>query len=301
MERTRKVLLISFTSAVFLCIAVFFWVAMTMSHRSEESVSEIGMIYMSEMNEQIKQKFTAIVDLRMAQVEGIMERTSMKNADYGADMLEDMALSAGIRRFSFLGLYTQGGTCEVVYGTPIEIRDGQSFLNEVAIYGRKISSGVDEDGVPVMVLGVKAAYKMQDGGTSSALVAAIPMSYLESVLVLEREDSLIYSHVIREDGSYVIRTGDASLDNYFDRIMNVFQECRGKQPEDYSRELKAAMAAREDYSALIQVDGIHRHIYCTPLPECDWYLVTVMPYGVLDDALADLAVRGYLPSQAAVQ
>ena len=34
--------------------------------------------------------------------------------------------------------------------------------------------------------------------------------------------------------------------------------------------------------------GEHRHIYCSPIPGSDWYLVTVMPYGQLNEAINNL-------------
>ena len=122
----------------------------------------------------------------------------------------------------------------------------------------------------------------------SALVAGIPMEYLNEALFLEEEGALIYSHVIRADGSYVIRNGDSFRGSYFERMQDLLMEFDGKKPEDYVRELKDAMAAKTDYTTLIMESGIHGHIYCSSLSESDWYLITVMPYGPLDDAINKL-------------
>ena len=35
---------------------------------------------------------------------------------------------------------------------------------------------------------------------------------------MENESSLVYCHVIRRDGSFVIRSGDAFRDSYFERV-----------------------------------------------------------------------------------
>jgi signal transduction histidine kinase/CheY-like chemotaxis protein len=35
-------------------------------------------------------------------------------------------------------------------------------------------------------------------------------------------------------------------------------------------------------------DGEREHIYCTSLPYCEWYLVTIMPYGELDTSISGL-------------
>ena len=38
----------------------------------------------------------------------------------------------------------------------------------------------------------------------------------------------------------------------------------------------------------VLADGQRRHVYCSPLSNSEWYLVTVMPYGALDEAVAAL-------------
>lgn len=38
----------------------------------------------------------------------------------------------------------------------------------------------------------------------------------------------------------------------------------------------------------MSLDGRQRHVYCSPLSNSEWYLVTVMPYGALDEVVSDL-------------
>ncbi|WP_300884975.1 histidine kinase dimerization/phospho-acceptor domain-containing protein, partial [uncultured Desulfovibrio sp.] len=49
--------------------------------------------------------------------------------------------------------------------------------------------------------------------------------------------------------------------------------------------------AGEDYSAIVQNGGSRRHIYCTNLPYCEWYLVTVLPFERLDHAISGMESR----------
>ncbi len=289
-QKPKKFLLISFTALILLCIGVFSWVALIMSRRSEASISEIGAIYMGEMNRQLQQKFTAIVELRLSQVKGITERTSYEAVEFGPDMKEEMALSASVREFTYLGLYSMDGTCDVIYGDPVEIVDQERFLSVLAEGRSMVTNGTGPDGERLLILGISSTYDMEEEGeTGTALVAGIPMTYLQEALVLNDENSLIYTHIIHTDGSYVIRTGDAYRESYFDRMREQYGEIDGKGGEEYVRELQAAIAGQEDYSALVSMDdGVHNHIYCSPLPFSDWYLVSVMPFGTLDDAVNSL-------------
>ena len=45
----------------------------------------------------------------------------------------------------------------------------------------------------------------------------------------------------------------------------------------------------EDYSALLVFGSERRHLQCNKLPYSEWYLVTVLPYGELDQAVSDLS------------
>ena len=203
-------------------------------------------------------------------------------------MLEELAISASVRDFTYLGLYKKNGDCETIYGESLRIIDEKEFLEGLDSEEIKISSAEDASGERVLLLIQAAEYEMKDGSTSVALVAGIPMEYLNEALFLEEEGALIYSHVIRADGSYVIRNGDSFWGSYFERMQDLLMEFDGKKPEDYVRELKDAMAAKTDYTTLIMESGIHGHIYCSSLSESDWYLITVMPYGPLDDAINKL-------------
>ena len=288
-QKPKKFLLTSFICLIVLCIGVFFWGAFTMSQRSEASISEIGTIYMTEMNRQLQQKFAAIIELRLSQVKGITERTSQEGSVFGADMKEEMALSASVREFTYLAIYSEDGLCDVIYGDPVEIVDQDRFLSVLGEGENMVTNGTALNGERLLIMGISSAYDMaEDGETGAALVAGLPMTYLQEAMVLDDKNSLMYSHVIHADGSYVIRTGDAYRESYFDRMREQYGEVNGKSGGAYAEELQAAIARQEEYSALVAMDGVHNHIYCSPLPFSDWYLVSVMPFGTLDDEVNNL-------------
>ncbi len=286
--RTKKFLWVSFTCLIIFCITVFIWVSVSMTKKSEEAISDIGMIYMEEMSKQIQQKFKSITELRVAQVEGIIMRTPQSEEGYSDELIEELALGAQVRNFTYLALYAEDGECEVIYGQPVEIRYHDEFMELLKNHSMKVSSGEGHNGERVLLLSADAEYDMRSGKKSICLIAGIEMEVLNQEMALEGDESLVYSHVVRKDGSYVIRNGEAFRDNYFNRMEEILLEYNGKKTDDYLREMKAAMLAGEDYSALVLTDEAHRHIYCTPLYGSDWYLISVMPYGMLDDAINGL-------------
>lgn len=288
-KKTRKFLWTSFIGLICLCIVVFVFLGSIMSGKSEDAISEIGTLYMSEMNKQLQEKFSSITELRLKQLEGLVKRTPAETVGYGKEMLDDLALSASVREFSFLGLYTEDGECETVYGDKVEFYSKTEFQNVIADQKQMITSGFTADDEKMLVMGITAKYPMADGKESALIVAAFPMKYMEEALVLDDENNMVYSHIIRKDGSYVIRSGEGFRENYFNRVQDIVEDYNGKKSEDYARELKEAIAHNENYTALVMVNNTHQHLYCSPLPGAEWYLVSVMPYGVLDDAISNLS------------
>lgn len=269
-SKMKRTLLISLACMIALCVVVFVFVAMTISKSSQETINDVGTIYMSEMNKQLQQKFDAVINLRLLQLEGISNRNPAETVAYGEEMKEALALNAKVREFTYLGLYAEDGTCEVIYGEPVDIADSIAFGESLLQNGTGVTNGTDKDGERLLLLGYMVEYPMKNDKTSMVMIAAVPMEWLQEALVLDEENSLMYSHIIHKDGSFVVRNGNAFRDNYFDRIRAVFEEYNGKTPEQYEKELEDAIAHNEDYSTLFMEDGVHNHLYCSCLPGTEW-------------------------------
>lgn len=287
-EKGNKILMFSLAMVLLACMCVFVGITVFMGNKSEKAIHDIGDIYMSEMNKQLQQKFDAVIRLRLSQVQAITQRTPAEESVYGEEMLDELTISAGVRNFPFLGIYAEDGTCEIVCGSPVDIVDEEEFWSSLKESGDCVTNGTSEEGERLLLLGCEAHYPMKDGGTGIALVAGIPMSYMEEVLVLDGDNAIMYSHIIHKDGSFVVRSGDAFRESYFERIREEFQEYGDKTAEQYVQELQEAIANNENYSVVMKINGESRHIYSSPLINTSWYLVSVMPNGVLDSAIANL-------------
>lgn len=279
----------SFIGMMVLCIVVFVCLTLFMADKTEESVREVSEIYMSEMNLQLRQKFTSIIELRLDQVDGIIKRNPPSTVSYGEKMKKTLTTSVEVRGFSYFGLYSESGKLEKLYGEQIEIKDTQTLTDSLKKSGCIVAQGTDEAGEKILVLGKPADYPMGNGEKSASVIVGISMEYLNQALFLHSDDAMLYSHIIDGDGTFIIRNGDAYRDSYFERIKSEFQEIGGKDAGQYARELKSAMEKRKEYFTLIQVKGERRHIYCSPVSEnSNWYLISVMPDEVLEKSITRL-------------
>lgn len=258
------------------------------SMKTSTAVDEITNIYISEINEQIKQKFGAISQLRVDQVAAVIQRTMAGNDVKLDDEREDIRLSAEVRGFTWLGLYTGDQKLESIYGEKIEIPF--DFLHvSLEENGEVVTYGYTQTGERLFVFGKKAEYVLEDGTKSIAMLAAVPMKYLENVLFQNEEKREVYSHLIDSKGDFIIRTGDAYRNSYFERLDAIVEDYDGKSKEDYIEELREAMNANRDYTTTVLAEGELRHLCCSVLADnSDWYAVTVIPDWMFADILKTL-------------
>lgn len=286
-KKIIRFLRLSFIAMVAVCIIIFAILTVFMSKRTRDSVNQISDIYMSEINGQIQQKFHAISDIRLSQVEGVIQRTPPDSMPK-EDIFNELSISAEIRGFEWLGFYTADGRLETVYGKDIRVQD-QSLNESLANNGEIITSGYDINNEKIFVFGKEVKYHMPDGKESIAILAAIPMANLEQVLFKNTDDTEVNTHLIDYNGEFIIRSGDAYRNSYFDRLQSIVKGQDGKTPEDYINELKEAMSKKEDYIATVSADGELRHIYCSSIADnSNWYLVTVMPHKLFGDVVTSL-------------
>ncbi len=293
-NKTTRFLKISLILIILLCVVIFVFLASTMSQQSRETITDVGSIYMTGMNERITIHYSTTINYWLSVVDDIID-TSESEADY--DMLrEALASSARMRDVECLGFCSADGQFDMLGGSEINITDPEPFLESLSRGENKVAVGTDEAGNDIILLGISGSYPMSNGERSVGLVAGLMMDYFKSILALDRDDSsLVYSHVVRRDGSFVIRSADTELGNYFDRIRELYDNAGAKDPERCISELSSAMELDEPYSAVLELGPEMMHLYCTSLPHSEWYLVTVMPYGELDELVRNTSSQwGYM-------
>ena len=227
-KKIRRVFMYSIVSAVTICVIIFSFLVYWMSKQTRESVSNISALYMSEMCIQIKQKFTSVSKLRMDQMSGLIRRTSPEAAVYGTEMFEQLQVGAEVRDLESLGLYKEDGEAEHIYGEKLQVYDFSDLLKVMEKEEAGLAWGQNEEGDKFLMMAVRAKYPLKDGSTSDFLVGAVSMEYLNNALYLDEKEGMMYSHIIDNDGTFVIRNSDAYRENYFDRIDSLIEENPGQ-------------------------------------------------------------------------
>ena len=201
-----------------------------------------------------------------------------------------MVLEHRGRDFDYLALCSAEGNFETLYGQPIHPLNPGPFVEALFQGEQRVAVGVDSAENEVVLFGVDAAYPMQNGDMSTGLIAAVPLEYITDFLSLEDKDQLMYYHIIRPDGSFVIRNPNTELWQFFEQLQTHLALADNDSSEESSIEkFGIALKNHKEYAAAFEVNREERQIYGIPLPYSEWYLVAVMPYGILDHTINNLS------------
>ncbi len=294
-KRTINFLKISFFGVIAICITVFLVLIGFMTSQTKDTITEVSNIYMSEMNNQIQQKFSSILQLRQLQLRGVFDRTPPDKTIAREDILKELQISAEVRGFSSLDMLAGDGRIESVYGNVISLSNTDNIMEELTQNGNFVTLGYNEAGEEMLLFGIAADYRLADEGEKSvALMAGIPMEELNTSLFLKSDDtSRMYHHVIDSNGDFIIKNAGVSNDNYFDHLMSESEHDDTERSRQIVQDMQSKIKVFEDFSSLVMCYGEEKYIYSSPISESrivNWYLVTIMPQGELSECISRLDV-----------
>ena len=291
-KKAKRLMYISAVCLIILGFLSFSWITWKMGDRSEIALRELSDTYMSGMNDQLQKKFEAVIQAQANELDATARRIEEEHLleQDGELLRKELFLCAKVRDFSYMALYKKDGTCDVICGKSISSDDQETVLQMLDTETMGVVSVHQVDGERMFLLSTDAMFPMADGDTSDMLVVGIPVDFLEEMLQLDEKDAVMISHIIDNNGDFIIRSGDAFRESYFERIRDTFSEHDGKTPKQYEEELRTAIETNMPYSTCAMINGRHEYLYCSHLNNTNWYLISVMPYETMDDVVRSLEV-----------
>ena len=283
-RHTTRFLVGSFLMLLILSVTAFFCLGYYMSKVSRESIDEVGNMYMAGISEQISSHFSTLIELKLEQVETAKKVVAFDEGNV-EDLYNELTYRVSVRGFDYLALCAENGELEMLYGEQLQLADPDPFFSSLRNEEQKVAVGKDRSGNEVVLFGVSAQYPMKNGRNSMAMVTAVPLEYISSMLEVEGENGLLYSNIIRVDGSFIVRGMSGEYSNYFESLYARYQDDNQEELDAYIQEISHAMVNEEDYSAILGFGGSRQQVYCTLLPYSEWHLVTILPFGALNEAI----------------
>jgi len=297
-DRIKHFLTGSLVGVCVVCIAAFAALAFYLNWQSSRAVTQLGNIYMANINNRISKHFGAISDQCLIPMTTFAENIPPVCRSSKEEYYKWMTYYGKNRNYESICWCDADGNFEMIYGDTLQYSGPSTFLETMESGESRIAVGYNGAGEQVVLMCAPVSLDVPGMEDCVAMLGELPISYLSDTLSLEEEGSLVYSLVIRKDGDFVVRNAAAVRDNYFDRVEAVYEETDGQTPQDYIAELQDAMKDGRDYSTMVKVEGVQHHMYASSLPNSVWYLVTFMPYGALNESVEGLGIRSLLASTA---
>lgn len=286
-KHTARFLIGSFVLLLLISIGAFICLGQYMGRVSKESIEKVGDLYMSGINEHTIARFKMLITLKLEQAEAIVE---VVPDEYGTneELWNELVYRANVRNFLHLALCSEDDDLEMLNGEQVYLADPNPFFESLRRHEKKIAIGSDTAGNEVVLFGVSADYPMKSGKKCIALVAALPVDYVTTMLSTDEENALVYSHIIRRDGSFIVSGLRSQYSDYFDSLYGRYSNDDPQEIEDYIQKLSAAMNQDEPWSMITYFDGSSQQVYCASLPYSEWQLITILPSGVLNETVEAL-------------
>ncbi len=295
-DKIKHFLVGSLASVCVVCIVAFAALAVYLNIQNEQAVTQLGNIYMSNINDRISKHFGAISDQCLVPMTTFAENIPPMCESSKEEYFKWMTYYGHSRNYESVSWCDSEGNLETIYGDTLQYSGPAVFLESLKKGESRVAVGYNGDGEQVVLMCAPVSLDIPGMEDCVAMIGELPISYLSDTLSLEEEKSLVYSLVIRKDGTFVVRNSAAVRDNYFDRVRAVYEETNGQTPEEFITEFEAAMQTGSDYSTMVQVEGVRQHMYASSLPNSVWYLVTLMPYGALNESVETLGSRSLAAS-----
>jgi len=284
LRSTTRILIASFAFLLLASAGAFWGLGYYMDKVNNETINGVGELYMKGISEQVSSHFSTLMDLKLEQVETAVKVVS-SDIDDRDKLYEELIYRIEVRKFDYLALCSKEGQLDMLYGEQIQLADPDPFFKSLRNKKKRVAVGRDESGEELVLFGISADYPMKSGEKCMGLVAALPIEYISRMLETDGEDALMYSYIMRKDGSFITSTLDQEYSNYFASLHSRYKAGDKAAIDTYIEQLTAAMVKREDYSAILNFGGSRQQVYCTSLPYSEWHLITTLPFGPLNQAV----------------
>ena len=276
-----------------LAVVVFTALIRFMNSETERDVSEIAQTYLEAMAQEELDGFDTFADFRYSQTAYIKNLAQTSAPNMTAEEIARIAeRAAAFQEMPSCGFIDASGRITMAQGSPIlAVEDTESLISRLQNGENAVSSGYNET-EQLILWAVPAVLPLEGGGESIGLVCGRRMETFAEKMKLNHQSTLSYYYIIRKDGSYLQAGSDPMASRFLSRIL-LYADPKGMSAEEAVLDLLRRMEQKDIFTMSLhyEQDGDrkevvdNRSVLGVPIPGSEWYLITVLPYGVLDQAV----------------
>ena len=284
---------------------VFFALSNYMDSRTAQDVRKIAYVHLKGMMDQETSRFESIKAIRFTQVDSLKATLQRLEAGEDSDAVKGAIVRASLfQNLANCSLVAADGTLSNMYGAPIAKLGDPEFLLKGILAGRQVVTGGWTSSEQLIIYAAPFSAPMSGGRRSAGILWCKSISMFQRMMNLDNPGSLVVYRLIRRDGSYVVQSRGAEKDSYYSKLLAYCTPERrtiDQAVDDMKRSVASGGAFEANVRYVNAEDGVdeRRSVYGAPLMDSNWFLVGIMPYGVLDEAMEEMGTsmaRGALAS-----
>ncbi|MCR4746215.1 MAG: response regulator [Lachnospiraceae bacterium] len=261
-----------------------------MDMQTEKDVSEIAKVFLMEKATQETSRFNALMSIRNSQIISMEENLErIKDKAYTELVAGKLRDAAEFQKLANCSLVSDSGEMETLYGEEIvRLGDSDFLMESLRANGDVVITGGWSEKRQMIIYAVPIDLPMSNGEHSIGLLWCKPMSVFEELMNLDDERSQVDFYIIRRDTSYVIRSYEES----YESVVTKYVHPEGMTSEEYMEKIRQTISnngtlmVNTRYIDKERGENYRRSACIMPLENSNWYLLSVMPYGVLDDTIS---------------
>ena len=303
-KKALKIFRATIVGTLLLFVLVFYMITVYMTRQNTSTLNQVADTYMQGMSVQIQSHFDTLLNMRLIQVRNVLLAFPPEEVEVmDDDAREQLSAIAQSRGFTHTYLMDMEGNMESVLGNPIEMEKADHFVAAMNRGEIMVTIGTEADGTAVLIYGLSVGYPettgypMSNGNQCTALLVGVPIENLSNALSLGANESLIFTNIIDADGTFIINnSGYEITENCFDWLLKNGRDANMENIEEVAENFQKAVSERKPYNAIVPIMGEMRRFRCTPMEHTEWMMISVMPHGVLDEALTSLGQQRVVSS-----
>lgn len=270
------------------CTLCFIWLIQASSKASQKAGVEMDTLYLRELTTQTIGHFHTSINSQFSQLRTSVASMKKEDLEDSESLKSYLEQARKHNEFNFFALVDDEGRyycADGVFPGASKI----SFLGRL-LQGEKNLLSYNETilGDDIILIGDSVTPFAFGGHTMIAVLAGLDINAINSQLSLKRVDAKTYSSMIDRSGKFIINNSYNSRltqsSNIFSKLHKYAEFEQGYSLEDVREDLKNGGSGLSSY----EVDGEKQYMYYAPIQGTDWYLLTIIPYEVVDTTISDL-------------
>lgn len=286
--KNSRFIIIFFILMIIMCAFCFIWMIRESAEESRRAGVEMDMLYLRELTAQTIGHFQTSIDSQFSQLRTAMAALQDKDLEDEAALLSYLERIQAYNNFNFFALVDADGNyyCkDGVFPGASKI----SFLGKL-LQGQSGQLSYNETILGENMILIGDCITPADYGEHRivAVIAGLDVDIINNQLSLKREDAKTYSSMVERSGRFIINN---SYENELSKSTNILSKMQKYAQFESAGDLdtiKADLSAGRSDLVVYDIDGEKQYMYYAPITGTDWYLLTVIPYEIVDETISDL-------------